>query len=50
LIKKIKKNYFFVLECEMQDDFFILESWIEETTWVEEIQFVAMEIIRRKSS
>ncbi len=32
----------------MQGDLFILESWTNLTTWVEEIQFVAMEITRGK--
>jgi hypothetical protein len=34
----------------MQSDLFILESWIDLTTWVEEIQLVAMEITRGKPS
>jgi hypothetical protein len=32
----------------MQNDLFIPESWIEVTTWVEEIQLVAMKITRGK--
>jgi hypothetical protein len=34
----------------MQGDLFISESWTKMTTWVEEIQLVAIEIIRGKSS
>jgi hypothetical protein len=34
----------------MQGDLFIPESWIEMTTWVEEIQLVAMEIMGGKPS
>jgi hypothetical protein len=34
----------------MQSDLFILESWTQVTTWVEEIQLVAMEITRGKPS
>jgi len=34
----------------MQSDLFILESWADFTTWVEEIQLVAMEIMRGKPS
>jgi hypothetical protein len=34
----------------MQGDLFILESWIDLTTWVEEIQLVAMKIMRGKPS
>jgi hypothetical protein len=34
----------------MQGDFFIPESWTKVTTWVEEIQFVTMEIMRNKPS
>ncbi len=46
-----KKIYiYFVLECEMQGDLFIPESWTKMSTWVEEIQLVAMEITRCKSS
>jgi hypothetical protein len=40
----------FVLEREMQSDLFIPESWMEMTTWVKEIQLVAMEITRGKPS
>jgi hypothetical protein len=32
----------------MQSDLFILESWIEMTTWVENIQLVAMKIMGGK--
>jgi hypothetical protein len=32
----------------MQGDLFILESWTNLTTWVEEIQFMAMEITKGK--
>jgi hypothetical protein len=32
----------------MHGDLFILESWMEMTTWVEEIQLEAMEIMRGK--
>jgi hypothetical protein len=34
----------------MQGDLFILESWIEVITWVENIQLVVMEITRSKPS
>jgi hypothetical protein len=34
----------------MQGDLFIPESWIDLTTWVEEIQFVAMKITKGKLS
>jgi hypothetical protein len=34
----------------MQGDLFIPESWTKMTAWVEEIQLVAMEIIRGKPS
>jgi hypothetical protein len=34
----------------MQGDLFIPKSWTKMTTWVEEIQLVAMEIIRGKPS
>jgi hypothetical protein len=34
----------------MQGELFIPESWIEMTTWVEEIQLVTMKIIRGKPS
>jgi hypothetical protein len=34
----------------MQGDLFILESWLDLTTWVEEIQLVAMEITKGKPS
>ncbi len=34
----------------MQGDLFILESWTDLTTWVEEIQLAAMEITRGKLS
>ncbi len=34
----------------MQGGLFIPESWTDLTTWVEEIEFVAMEITRDKSS
>jgi len=34
----------------MQGDLFISESWIEVTTWVEDIQLVVMEIMRGKPS
>jgi hypothetical protein len=34
----------------MQGDLFIPESWTKMTTWVEEIQLVAMEITRGKLS
>jgi hypothetical protein len=34
----------------MQSDLFNPESWIDLTTWVEEIQLVAMEITRGKPS
>ncbi len=40
----------FVLKRKMQGDLFIPESWIDLTTWVEEIQLVAMEIMRGKPS
>jgi hypothetical protein len=32
----------------MQDNLFIPESWMEVATWVEEIQFVTMEITKGK--
>jgi len=34
----------------MQGDFFIPKSWTNLTTWVEEIQLVAMEITKGKPS
>jgi hypothetical protein len=34
----------------MQGDLFILELWRKLTTWVEEIQFMAMEITKGKPS
>jgi hypothetical protein len=34
----------------MQGDLFIPESWTEMTTWVKEIQFVAMKIMKGKPS
>jgi hypothetical protein len=34
----------------MQGDLFIPKSWIEVTTWVEEIQLVVMEIMKGKPS
>jgi hypothetical protein len=49
-IRKVKKTNCFVLNHNMQDDLFIPESWTEVTTWVEEIQLVAMEITRGKPS
>jgi hypothetical protein len=50
--RKINKNKIvcFVLKQKMQVDLFILESWIEVTTWVEEIQLVTMEITKGKPS
>ncbi len=48
--KKKEQTICFVLEREMQSDLFIRESWTEMTTWVEEIQLVAMEITRGKPS
>jgi hypothetical protein len=48
--KKKEKMNCFVLEREMQSDLFIPESWMEMTTWVKEIQLVAMEITRGKPS
>ncbi len=50
LVGKKKIINCFVLEWEMQGDLFILESWIEMTTWVEEIQLMLMEIIKSKPS
>jgi len=47
---KKRTNYFFVLKREMQGDLSIPESWTDVTTWVEEIQVVAMEITRGKPS
>jgi hypothetical protein len=38
----------FVLQRRMQGNLFILESWMEVATWVEEIQLVAMEITKGK--
>jgi hypothetical protein len=32
----------------MQGNLFILESWMEVATWVEEIQLVVMEITKGK--
>jgi len=34
----------------MQSDLFILESWTQVTTWVEEIQLVVVEITKGKPS
>jgi hypothetical protein len=48
--KRKKHTICFVLEREMQGDLFIPESWTNLTTWVEEIQLVAMEITRNKPS
>jgi hypothetical protein len=48
--KKKKKTICFVLEREMQGDLLIPKSWTKLTTWVEEIQLVAMEITRGKPS
>ncbi len=48
--KKRKKTNCFVLNHNMQDDLFIPESWMKVTTWVEEIQLVAMEITKGKPS
>ncbi len=39
-----------IIKQEMWGDLFILESWIDLTTWVEVIQLVAMEIMRGKPS
>jgi hypothetical protein len=47
---KEKQTIYFVLKHEMQGDLFILKSWTKVTTWVEEIQLMAMEIIRSKPS
>jgi hypothetical protein len=41
-------NYLFYLECEMEGDLFIPESWPKVTTWVKEVQFMAMEIMEGK--
>ncbi len=38
----------FVLQRGMQGNLFIPESWMEVATWVEEIQLVAMEIMKGK--
>jgi hypothetical protein len=46
--KKKEQTICFVLERKMQGDLFIPESWADLTTWVEEIQLVAMEITRGK--
>ncbi len=48
--RKKEQAICFVLEREMEGDLFILESWTNLTTWVEEIQLVAMEITRGKPS
>ncbi len=48
--KRKEQTICFVLEQEMQGDLFIPKSWTEVTTWVEEIQLVAMEITRSKPS
>ncbi len=45
-----KQIIIFVLKQEMQGDLFIPESWTDLTTWVKEIQLVAMEIMRGKPS
>jgi len=47
--KKIKEQIVcFVLQQRMQGNLFILESWMEVATWVEEIQLVAMAITKGK--
>jgi hypothetical protein len=48
--EKKEQIIIFVLKQEMKGDLFILESWSDLTTWVEEIQLVAMEITRGKPS
>jgi hypothetical protein len=45
-----RTNWLFCFRTKMQGDLFILESWTKMTTWVEEIQLVAMEITRGKPS
>ncbi len=46
--RKGNNKLFFVLKRNMQGDLFIPKSWIDLTTWVEDIQLVAMEITRGK--
>jgi hypothetical protein len=46
--KRKEQTICFILEQEMENDLFIPESWTKMTTWVEEIQLVAMEITRGK--
>jgi hypothetical protein len=38
----------FVLQKTLQGNLFILKSWMEVATWVEEIQLVAKEITKGK--
>ncbi len=48
--KRKEQTICFVLERKMQGDLFIPKSWTEVTTWVEEIQLMAMEIRKSKPS
>jgi hypothetical protein len=51
LIVKIKlKSNFYILEHKIKGDLFIPKLWRKVTTWVEEIQLVAMKIIKGKLS
>jgi hypothetical protein len=48
LVGRRKENVCFVLQRRMQGNLFILESWMEVATWVEEIQLVAVAITKGK--
>jgi hypothetical protein len=44
--KRKEQTICFILKRKMQGDLFIPESWTKMTTWVEEIQFMAMKITK----